>query len=66
MLARYLAERIAASDMELQLMAPVALNIVCFRYRGPVVGRDDRCGVIGSDGAAVGGDGEDMTRVLNR
>jgi glutamate/tyrosine decarboxylase-like PLP-dependent enzyme len=31
-LARYLEERIAATP-ELELMAPVELNIVCFRYR---------------------------------
>jgi glutamate/tyrosine decarboxylase-like PLP-dependent enzyme/Flp pilus assembly protein TadD len=31
-LARYLASRIAATS-ELELMAPVELNIVCFRYR---------------------------------
>ena len=33
-LARYLAERVLAAP-ELELMAPVALNIVCFRYRCP-------------------------------
>jgi glutamate/tyrosine decarboxylase-like PLP-dependent enzyme len=33
-LARYLAERVAAAP-ELELLAPVALNIVCFRYRCP-------------------------------
>jgi glutamate/tyrosine decarboxylase-like PLP-dependent enzyme len=32
-LARYLERRIAATP-ELELLAPVALNIVCFRYRG--------------------------------
>lgn len=32
-LARYLESRICATP-ELELMAPVALNIVCFRYRG--------------------------------
>jgi glutamate/tyrosine decarboxylase-like PLP-dependent enzyme len=32
-LARYLARRIAATP-ELELLAPVGLNIVCFRYRG--------------------------------
>jgi glutamate/tyrosine decarboxylase-like PLP-dependent enzyme len=31
--ARYLGER-AAAEPELELMAPVALNIACFRYRG--------------------------------
>ena len=31
--ARYLADRITASP-ELELLAPVALNIVCFRHRG--------------------------------
>lgn len=31
-LARYLAERIV-SESELELLAPVSLNIVCFRYR---------------------------------
>jgi glutamate/tyrosine decarboxylase-like PLP-dependent enzyme len=31
-LARYLEQRVAASE-ELELLAPVALNIVCFRYR---------------------------------
>lgn len=33
-LARYLAQRVTA-DPELELLAPVALNIVCFRYRCP-------------------------------
>jgi glutamate/tyrosine decarboxylase-like PLP-dependent enzyme len=33
-LARYLEERVAASK-ELELLAPVSLNIVCFRYRCP-------------------------------
>jgi glutamate/tyrosine decarboxylase-like PLP-dependent enzyme len=33
-LARYLEQRIAASG-ELELLAPVSLNIVCFRYRCP-------------------------------
>ncbi|WP_229259947.1 pyridoxal phosphate-dependent decarboxylase family protein [Duganella aquatilis] len=32
LLARYLEERVAAQP-ELELLAPVALNIVCFRYR---------------------------------
>jgi glutamate/tyrosine decarboxylase-like PLP-dependent enzyme len=32
--ARYLAERIA-EDGRLELMAPVTLNIVCFRFRAP-------------------------------
>ncbi|WP_229257306.1 pyridoxal phosphate-dependent decarboxylase family protein [Duganella callida] len=32
LLARYLAERVSA-EPELELLAPVALNIVCFRYR---------------------------------
>lgn len=32
-LARYLAERVAA-EPRLELLAPVALNIVCFGYRG--------------------------------
>ncbi|HVA13973.1 MAG TPA: pyridoxal-dependent decarboxylase [Stellaceae bacterium] len=32
-LARYLAERIASAP-RLELLAPVGLNIVCFRYRG--------------------------------
>lgn len=32
-LARYLEQRIAA-EPELELLAPVSLNIVCFRYRG--------------------------------
>ncbi|HEX9893487.1 MAG TPA: pyridoxal-dependent decarboxylase [Gemmatimonadales bacterium] len=31
--ARYLAERVTA-EPELELLAPVPLNIVCFRYRG--------------------------------
>jgi aromatic-L-amino-acid decarboxylase len=31
-LARYLGERVAGSG-ELELLAPVSLNIVCFRYR---------------------------------
>jgi glutamate/tyrosine decarboxylase-like PLP-dependent enzyme len=33
-LARYLEEKIAESN-ELELLAPVSLNIVCFRYRCP-------------------------------
>jgi aromatic-L-amino-acid decarboxylase len=33
-LARYLEQRIAASN-ELELLAPVSLNIVCFRYKSP-------------------------------
>jgi aromatic-L-amino-acid/L-tryptophan decarboxylase len=33
MLARYLESKIAATP-KLELLAPVALNIVCFRYRG--------------------------------
>jgi glutamate/tyrosine decarboxylase-like PLP-dependent enzyme len=33
-LARYLEQCIAASN-ELELLAPVSLNIVCFRYRSP-------------------------------
>ena len=32
--ARYLEQRIAASD-DLELLAPVSLNIVCFRFRCP-------------------------------
>jgi len=32
LLARYLAQQVAA-DPDLELLAPVALNIVCFRYR---------------------------------
>ena len=31
-MARYLEQRVTASD-ELELLAPVQLNIVCFRYR---------------------------------
>jgi aromatic-L-amino-acid decarboxylase len=33
-LARYLEQKIAASN-ELELLAPVSLNIVCFRYKSP-------------------------------
>jgi glutamate/tyrosine decarboxylase-like PLP-dependent enzyme len=33
-LAQYLGQRVAATP-ELELLAPVALNIVCFRYRSP-------------------------------
>lgn len=33
--ARYLADLVEASD-ELELLAPVPLNVVCFRYRGAV------------------------------
>jgi len=33
-LARYLAERVEATP-QLELLAPVPLNIVCFRHRGP-------------------------------
>jgi glutamate/tyrosine decarboxylase-like PLP-dependent enzyme len=35
-LAQYLKERIESSP-QLELLAPVSLNIVCFRYRGPGV-----------------------------
>ncbi len=38
--AQYLAARIAATP-ELELMAPVQLNIVCFRYRTPPALSDD-------------------------
>jgi glutamate/tyrosine decarboxylase-like PLP-dependent enzyme len=37
-LARYLERRVAASN-ELELLAPVSLNIVCFRYRCTDAGR---------------------------
>lgn len=37
-LARYLRQRVEATP-ELELLAPVALNIVCFRYRGAPVAR---------------------------
>jgi aromatic-L-amino-acid decarboxylase len=40
-LARYLESRIAATP-ELELLAPVELNIVCFRYRSPDVAESDR------------------------
>jgi glutamate/tyrosine decarboxylase-like PLP-dependent enzyme len=39
--AEYLAERIAG-EPELQLLAPVALNIVCFRFAPPGLQGDDR------------------------
>jgi aromatic-L-amino-acid/L-tryptophan decarboxylase len=39
-LARYLEGRIAETP-ELELMAPVELNIVCFRYRGEVTNQED-------------------------
>ena len=39
-LARYLAEQIAATP-ELELLAPVTLNIVCFRHRGVADGDSD-------------------------
>ena len=38
--AQYLAERIEASD-HLQLMAPVPMNIVCFRYYHPELSTDE-------------------------
>jgi aromatic-L-amino-acid decarboxylase len=38
--ARYLAERIGA-EAELELLAPVSLNIVCFRYRTTSIGETD-------------------------
>jgi aromatic-L-amino-acid/L-tryptophan decarboxylase len=38
--ARYLADRIGA-EPELELLAPVPLNIVCFRYRGRAGARDE-------------------------
>ena len=34
--ARYLGERVEATP-ELELLAPVSLNIVCFRYRDPAL-----------------------------
>jgi len=34
--ARYLANRIA-SEAELEILVPVSLNIVCFRYRDPAI-----------------------------
>jgi aromatic-L-amino-acid/L-tryptophan decarboxylase len=37
--AAYLAERIGA-EAELELMAPVPLNVVCFRYRGAAAAQD--------------------------
>jgi aromatic-L-amino-acid/L-tryptophan decarboxylase len=37
--AAYLAERVGA-EAELELMAPVPLNIVCFRYRGAAAAAD--------------------------
>jgi glutamate/tyrosine decarboxylase-like PLP-dependent enzyme len=40
-LARRMAERIA-SDPELELLAPVALNVVCFRYRSADADRVNR------------------------
>jgi glutamate/tyrosine decarboxylase-like PLP-dependent enzyme len=39
-LARYLAERVQATP-ELELLAPVTLNIVCFRHRGVPGGDSD-------------------------
>jgi glutamate/tyrosine decarboxylase-like PLP-dependent enzyme len=39
-LARYLAERVQATP-ELELLAPVTLNIVCFRHRGVASGDGD-------------------------
>ena len=39
-LARYLAERVQATP-ELELLAPVSLNIVCFRHRGLPQGDSD-------------------------
>jgi aromatic-L-amino-acid decarboxylase len=39
--ARYLAQRIGA-EPELELLAPVALNIVCFRFRGQSGWADDK------------------------
>ncbi len=38
-LARYLAERVAATP-QLELLAPVSLNIVCFRYRCELDGEE--------------------------
>lgn len=38
--ARYLAGRIEAAD-RLELLAPVPLNIVCFRYHEPGIGADE-------------------------
>jgi aromatic-L-amino-acid decarboxylase len=45
-LARYLGERVAA-EPRLELLAPVALNIVCFRYRCQEADRINRAIVIG-------------------
>jgi glutamate/tyrosine decarboxylase-like PLP-dependent enzyme len=51
--AAYLAERITAHP-ELELLAPVPLNVVCFRYRPA------------DDPRMVGGDGDDPLDALNR
>lgn len=47
-LARYLAGRILVQP-ELELLAPATLNIVCFRYRGPVQDVDELNAAIVAD-----------------
>ncbi|MGA2887514.1 MAG: pyridoxal-dependent decarboxylase [Terracidiphilus sp.] len=59
-LARYLEERIAATP-ELELMAPVELNIVCFRYRADdsvneeIVVRLQESGIVAPSTTLLGG-----------
>ena len=54
--AQHLAQRIAA-EPALELMAPVATNIVCFRHRLPGAGRSGAEGIQHRDPAARAGVG---------
>ncbi|MHB1240573.1 MAG: pyridoxal phosphate-dependent decarboxylase family protein [Gammaproteobacteria bacterium] len=71
-LARYLAERIAAIP-ELELLAPVSLNIVCFRYRSTdanrvnadIVAQLQASGVAAPSTTTIGGKLAIRTAIVN-
>ncbi len=46
--ARYLA-RLVEESPDLELLAPVTLNVVCFRFKGPTYCRDDELNELNSD-----------------